>query len=244
LEKYTSSLPINPATGYREFVANNDAPAHIKKLVSVFAEAQKALNKNGELKLLTLRGRNAGVTEQEYAVTYGGYDIFEFVERMMTTPQLRAVLDQEPFRASGLSISQKFIEWLTEVMAEVKKNLKLGENEGTITDHAMASIFEMFNAKLEIKPEQKENFEAEKTIQTAEDLLGAAMTLDQQQASSVEDLLGSPLSMTSEEKKMFDDNGDYTIDETDEFAGLDPKMTNFASVVENMLKSGSLTIKC
>lgn len=247
LQKYTKRLPIDPATGYAQFIATNDAPAHIKKLVSVFAQAQKALDKEGKLKLLTIQGREVRLTPEQHRVTYGGYDIFEFVERMMTTPELRAELDKAPFKESGLSITQKFVEWLTDVMAEVKKTLSLDMTEGSITENAMASIFELFEAKKAEMSQTKEDAQTEQMIFDVQSMLGSPMARETEgeQTGNIEDILGQPLSQPGENTSNPVD--DYTVDESDEFLGLDPKMqkmSNFDSITEHLLSLGSLTIKC
>lgn len=149
------------------------APKHIKRLVAIFAEVQKELNKNGKLSALMAKGIENGVTAEEYNVTYAGYNIFEFVERMMTTPQIQEILNKIPFKDSDQSIMDKFYQWVSEVLMEVKEKLGLDVDPKNLTAQSLASIFEMISIKQNINPLSAEtsNNQATETVQKAEEVI-------------------------------------------------------------------------
>lgn len=126
------------------------APEHIKRLVSIFAEVQKELNVNSKLNELMSRNLDEGVTNEEYTTTYAGYDIFEFVERIMTTPEIQDILNKKRFKDSDKTIMDKVWEWVAGVMDEVRSKLGIDIKTENITAQSLASVFQIIQAKTQV----------------------------------------------------------------------------------------------
>ena len=244
LRKYVRELPLKP-DGTREFAFIEGSPTHIKNLVRIFGEVQKELNKDGALSKLMKKWDSEknkwteGLTDSEYNVTYAGTNIFEFIERIMTTPELQKVLNGITYKETNMSLLDKVWEWLSDVLAEVQKTFKIDLNKDGITANTVANIFQMFEAKKQVMNDTN----AEKTIDNVEDFLGSVATKEDESGLESLGTLGANENTTG----LFDDNGNIIEDDLFDGDSFDPKKNptfDKSSLVSSLLKSGSLTIKC
>lgn len=201
LKKYVAVLPANPITKIKEFVVIDTAPKHIKRLVSIFAEVQKELNKGGELTVLMekLQKEQSLTLGTEYNVTYAGTNIFEFIERLMTTPELQDRLNKIPFKDSDKSIGDKIMEWISDVLTEVQKTLGLDINTENITATAMADIFQIFETKKAV-----DDSTSETTVVKADNLLDILGT----PSEHVDDDFSMFESLSKEEQTLYDEKAE------------------------------------
>lgn len=244
LRKYVRELPVKP-DGTREFAFIEGSPTHIKNLVRIFGEVQKELNKDGALSKLMKKWDSEknkwteGLTDSEYNVTYAGTNIFEFIERIMTTPELQKALNGITYKETNMSLLDKIWEWLSDVLAEVQKTFKIDLNKDGITANTVANIFQMFEAKKQVMNDTN----AEKTIDNVEDFLGSVAAKENESGLESLGTLGANENTTG----LFDDDGNIIEDDLFDGDSFDPKKNptfDKSSLVNSLLKSGSLTIKC
>lgn len=178
---------VTVKNGIKEFIVTLNAPKHIKRLAAIFSEVQKLMNEDGKLsKMMEKQDASGnwtkGLNPEEYSITYAGTDIFEFVERMMTSPELQNYLNTKKFRDSDLSIMDKFKEWISEVLNEAASKLGLKLDENSITAQSISSIFETIQAKQGINQNQAENTNS----QAAETVTEVQSLLDEIQSETEE----------------------------------------------------------
>ena len=91
----------------------NNAPKEVMSLVSLFNETKRHLKE--ELKAYN----KLPVTDREKEVVYGATSIYEMVEVMMTEPAFQEEMKKVPYRSSGKSIYEKFVEIIDSLMQRV-----------------------------------------------------------------------------------------------------------------------------
>lgn len=225
----------------REFHVKPNAPVYIKKLFALFAETQKHLNRNGELDaLITKVGKIKsgsedvkGLDEKEYNITYAGYNIYEFVERMLTSPELQKRMNEVEFKSSDKTLLDKFYEFLDSVLDTLAKQLGLTDlKRENITAQSFDAIHAMINEKI------KKNNQIEKTINEVNELVKTGMT-----ASEFE-----RMKEQQDSRKTFDQIMDENGYIDDESLFNDPLLiANFdvmKAVTANMIRDGRIKLKC
>jgi hypothetical protein len=215
------------------------APEHIKKLYSLFREAQRHLkaNRNLDKYIENKFTVDENTSEQEakdvYNITYGGKNIMEFIERMLSSPEFQEEMNKIKFKESDKTITQKFFEWLNSVFTDLANSLGIKNiDRDSITANALESIFEILKekrAEYQINAETAARNTANQ-VNIELDAFGDAVNPDEV--------------FNPSKKPLFDKNG--AID--DEFYGYDPKVNrNLAAInasIAEMIDSGILKVKC
>lgn len=125
----------------KQLVSN--LPSHISRLVRVFNKTKEAI---GDKKLEAFSDKyrrwkskqlqpGENFTDEDIAVTYAGYSIFEFVTTALTEPDFQKEMNSHPFMKSGMTIWEKFIDTVRQILTSIG----VQANEGSITQEALLS---------------------------------------------------------------------------------------------------------
>lgn len=97
-------------------IITSGAPEHIRTLVTLFKEVQKLFEK--QLPELERKMREKeSLTPNEKRVIYGGYNLLEFVEMMLTQPEFQKVMAETKFRATDKTLWDKVKEFFNQLLS-------------------------------------------------------------------------------------------------------------------------------
>lgn len=130
---------MNDDGSWKEGQGLATVPAHISKLHRVFTEAQKVI---GEDKIKEFIAQGGKVKSQSDYLLYAGADVNEFLAMMMS-PDVREQLSKAPYKQTGKTILQEFIDTIKKILEAI------GVPVNTISSHAFESIFEVAQAQKE-----------------------------------------------------------------------------------------------
>lgn len=131
------------------YLKTNNAPSHISELVKLFNQVSKSPDFQKALTVIKQkRNEQRLLTEKENRVYYGGYDVFEFIEMMMTQPefQLEMAKTKVNDRNSLLDLFRNFV-------TNLFKNLGVSFENDTVAAQAIENIFIMIDEKGKVKKE-------------------------------------------------------------------------------------------
>lgn len=151
-------------------LTTQNAPKHIKSLVMLYDSAKRGLekkygagalqkvidkvNKQKEKNLTKEEKEQAKLDEKEARVIYGGYNILEFVEMMMTEPEFQKEMSELEYGASS-NVFERFLKFISELF----ESLGIDVKQDTVTAQAINEIFTLMNEKQpqsEVKPTPKQ----------------------------------------------------------------------------------------
>lgn len=124
-------------------VAN--APAYILRLQRLFRQAEKHFGP--KLDELRRKNKKDGFTQEEKRVTYGAYDIMEFVEMIMTQPEFQQEMNKVKL-PDGETLFDKFKQILKSILESIGVNF----DEDKITFNAINSVFELVENERKVSP--------------------------------------------------------------------------------------------
>jgi len=240
LIKYTSENVL--PTGERKLVLKPEAPQYIRNIVDLFLQAREKLDVNGELsQLIRKKQRDPHValeSGREIEIIYGGYNIREFVERMMTSPSFQKEMAQHTYKSSDTTLLERFWGVIKDMLHEIMDLTGLDYSKDSITVNTIANIFELIENVGDVEYTSNEELN-QQTINKANALiddLGIGITGEEETAHPDIDIDSETL-------------GEEFFNNPLPPPSQDPleKVRNFeklSSVVSSLVEKGIITIKC
>ena len=137
--------------GVYQFKTNN-APAHIQVLIRLFNQVAKIPEFETALvairEKLKIKGQEQALTKEENRIYYGAYDVYEFVEMMMTQPEFQQEMAKIKTN-SGKSVLDLFKDFLGKLFNQLGINFE----SGTIASEAIENILILVDEKGRLKKE-------------------------------------------------------------------------------------------
>ncbi len=137
--------------GVYQFKTNN-APAHIQVLIRLFNQVAKIPEFEEALvairEKLKVKGQEQALTKEENRIYYGAYDVYEFVEMMMTQPEFQQEMAKIKTN-SGKSVLDLFKDFLGKLFNQLGINFE----SGTIASEAIENILILVDEKGRLKKE-------------------------------------------------------------------------------------------
>ena len=229
LEEYMHSLTVRELTKYFDMnskdgkllVPADQLPPAVKKLHQLLLEVQKHLGK--ELEEFQDRYNNTGKIQSSEVILYSSKDIFEFVARISSKPEVMEAMSKIPYKNTDKTLLQQFAEAIRSILKLAGFNLE----EGSIPALAIDAVYEFLEDQRDKQNKlEGEAFLESQTRETQEDLEG----LKQWEEMNADIFGGSGVSNPSEDIM----NGlqdDYQIDEEDSYSpeendSLEEKLTS------------------
>jgi len=128
-----------------------DAPKHIVALTQLFKRTKEILGEDRINEVKEKFKRDKGLEPIEKRVIYGGTNLLEFVEMIMTQPEFQQEMAKHKM-ANGKSLLDKFIEFVSNLLTV------LNVPSDSITSEALNNIFNMIQKPVESKVESTSNF--------------------------------------------------------------------------------------
>ena len=133
----------------------SDAPTHIQALVKLFNQVAKIPEFEKALiairKKLEIKGQEQALTPEENRIYYGAYDVYEFVEMMMTQPEFQQEMAKIK-TGNGKSVLDLFKNFLNSLF----KNLGIQFETGTVASEAIENILILVDEKGRLKQQTSE----------------------------------------------------------------------------------------
>ena len=132
------------------YLKSSDAPKHISVLINLFNQVSKIPEFENAMesirKKLEIKGQEQALTLEENRIYYGAYDVYEFVEMMMTQPEFQQEMAKIK-TGNGKSVLDLFKNFLNSLF----KNLGIQFETGTVASEAIENILILVNEKGRLK---------------------------------------------------------------------------------------------
>jgi predicted NAD-dependent protein-ADP-ribosyltransferase YbiA (DUF1768 family) len=132
------------------YLKSNDAPKHISVLINLFNQVSKIPEFENAMesirKKLEIKGQEQALTPEENRIYYGAYDVYEFVEMMMTQPEFQQEMAKIK-TGNGKSVLDLFKNFLNSLF----KNLGIQFETGTVASEAIENILILVDEKGRLK---------------------------------------------------------------------------------------------
>ena len=132
------------------YLKSSDAPKHISVLINLFNQVSKIPEFENAMesirKKLEIKGQEQALTPEENRIYYGAYDVYEFVEMMMTQPEFQQEMAKIK-TDSGKSVLDLFKNFLNTLF----KNLRVKFETGTVASEAIENILILVDEKGRLK---------------------------------------------------------------------------------------------
>jgi hypothetical protein len=137
------------------YLQSSNAPKYISELIRLFNQVSKIpeFEKAMEAikKKLAIEGQEQVLTQQENRIYYGAYDVYEFVEMMMTQPEFQKEMAKIK-TDSGKSVLDLFKNFINTLF----KNLGVKFETGTVASEAIENILILVDEKGRLKQQAPE----------------------------------------------------------------------------------------
>ena len=129
----------------------SNAPSHILALVKLFNQVSKSPDFVKAIDVIRQkRAAKKALTREEARVFYGGLNVYEFVEMMMTQPEFQQEMAKTKVQGGG-TLLDLFRNFVTNLF----KNLGVEFKGDTVAAQAIENIFIMIDEKGKVKKETK-----------------------------------------------------------------------------------------
>jgi predicted NAD-dependent protein-ADP-ribosyltransferase YbiA (DUF1768 family) len=132
------------------YLKSSDAPKHISVLINLFNQVSKIPEFENAIesikKKLAIEGQEQALTPEENRIYYGAYDVYEFVEMMMTQPEFQQEMAKIK-TGNGKSVLDLFKNFLNTLF----KNLGIQFETGTVASEAIENILILVDEKGRLK---------------------------------------------------------------------------------------------
>jgi hypothetical protein len=170
LKELVHSITDNEISKYVYFsegqynLKTNNAPEHIQALIRLFNQVSNSPEFANALRAIREKRGSKDkkpLTKEEARVYYGGIDVYEFIEMMMTQPEFQQKMAQTKV-ANGNSVLKLFRDFVSKLF----NHLGITFESDTVAAQAIENIFILIDEKGKVKKEPVVEIKAEPIVET------------------------------------------------------------------------------